>query len=115
MHYNALLHRRKSQSTLNPNYPKGTHKPFDLYHDHPSHGIPLSTSTMDEIEAAVYDRDLHYLSPWQIDPLMHHENREMRTQLFNEDAASAPGKSLSDAYIALRQITRTLVAHENGF
>lgn len=80
--------------------------------DYPSHGMEMPSDVANHIETAVYERDLHYLSAWQEDPLENCENKTIRQQLYEGQLAANPALTLAEKYKCLRFITQELVVAE---
>ena len=82
--------------------------------DYPNHGMEMTTDIAGAIEAAVHERDAHYDSRWQIDPLCLAENQAARKELFEQEIQARGRATLAERYCVLRFITRELVTIEKG-
>jgi len=82
--------------------------------DFPWYGVAVEPAVVDQVEACVYSRDSHYLSPWQEDPLISDVDKAAREALFQNYQVTTQGRTLVNDYIALRQISRELAITAEG-
>ena len=102
-HMESMRRRRKRKSTLNPNFPSGTHRPCELML-RTSHGVSLTRENLDVLDEAArgyWGSRAEAVSDWERDPLRTKEARAMRSRIFD----SMTFTSMKAEYRALRQLT----------
>ena len=106
-HMQSMRRRKKRRSTLNPKFPKGTHRPCELML-RKSHGIPVSKANLrlfDEAAFRYWGKRAEATSPWEQDPLKTQAARDLRARVYEPMHFANP----KARYRALRQLNRDIM------
>lgn len=111
-HYMSLRMQKKRRSTLNPAYPRGTHRRSHIYEMYPSCGRPVSEADIVRLRdmAVAFWMQTNPASllsrPWEIDPVVTVSGRAKRARFMGRRVSA----TLEEAYKHVRWCTRDLAS-----